>query len=604
MTLPEGMTLNPSSADGLTACSEQQVGVASKDPVLFDASKPACPDSSKVGTVQVETPLLPEPLNGSLFVGTPYANPFHALLGGYLVIEGEGVLIKLAGRFTLDPSTGRITAMFDENPQQPFNEMRLRFTGGEHGVLITPSRCGSYATDSQLTPWSKPQSPVSAASTFTIDQDCGTGGFAPTFTAGTAASRAGAFSPFLASFSRTDAESHLAGLRFTLPPGATAKLAGVPLCSDADASTGNCPDASRIGSVTAGAGAGSPIYISGTVYLTGPYNGGPFGVAVVVPANAGPFHLGNVVVRGAIRIDPHTAQASILSDAFPQFIGTTGVPTDVRRVDVNIDRPGFTLNPTNCNEMNVTGTLTATTGQEANVSQRFQAADCASLAFKPTFKAYTTGKTSRNNGASLNVKLTYPTNALGKDTNIKTVKVNLPKQLPSRLTTLQKACTSTQFQTNPAGCPTASVIGHATATTPILTDPLTGPAYFVSHGGAKFPELIIVLQADGITIDLQGETFISKTGITSSTFHTVPDQPVTSFELTLPQGPNSALAANGNLCTNKLTMPTQFTGQNGATIKQTTPITVTGCPKKKPKKAKKARKASRRHSPHHKAGKR
>jgi hypothetical protein len=582
VTLPQGIVLNPSSASGLTGCSEEEIGIQSSSPTVFSAAAPTCPASSKIGTVTVTTPLLPEPLGGSLYVATQYANPLHTLVGGYLVIEGQGVLVKLAGRFSLNPTTGQITGSFEENPQVPFSEMQLHFNGGERGVIINPSECGQYATQTDLTPWSAPESPVDLSSTMVIATGCGTGGFAPSFTAGAESDQAGAFSPLVTSFARIDSESQFSALRFTLPAGASAKLAGVPLCSDASA--GSCPEGSRIGSVDAGAGAGSPIFISGSVYLTGPYNGGPFGVAVVVPANAGPFHLGNVVVRGSIRIDPHTGQATIVSDPFPQFIGETGIPTDVRRVDIDIDRPGFTLNPTNCNEMSVTGTLSSVTGQQANVSQRFQAAGCASLAFKPQFATSTSGKTSKADGASLHVRLVAPhegpgsgPSGAGEEANIARVKVELPKALPSRLTTLQKACTAAQFDANPAGCPAASNVGTAIASTPILNNPLTGPAYFVSHGNEAFPQLIVVLQGEGITVDLAGNTFISKAGITSSTFESVPDVPVSSFELTLPQGKYSALAANANLCAQKLVMPTELVAQNGVVIHQNTPMGVEGC---------------------------
>jgi hypothetical protein len=309
----------------------------------------------------------------------------------------------------------------------------------------------------------------------------------------------------------------------------------------------------------------------------------------------------------------------------------------VRDIRVYIERPGgapFMLNPTNCAASTVSATVIGGGANPVNpagydpvtVNDPFQAANCASLKFAPKFTASTSAKTSKAGGASLHVKLTYPAGALGDDANIKYVKVDLPKQLPSRLTTLQKACTAAQFNTNPAGCPAASVIGTAKAVTPILPVPLEGPAYFVSHGGAAFPDLEIVLQGYGVKIVLTGSTFISKAGITSSTFKSVPDQPVSSFELTLPEGKFSALAANGSLCavtktvtvkkkvtvkvhgrkqteTRKvketqpasLQMPTEFVGQNGATIHQVTPVGVTGCAKvKKTKKAKKKGKKSKR----------
>ncbi len=363
----------------------------------------------------------------------------------------------------------------------------------------------------------------------------------------------------------------------------------VERCPDAQAATGACPAGSKIGSVTVAAGPGSsPLWIPQpgkaptSVFLTGPYKGAPFGLSIVVPAQAGPFDLGNVVVRAAIHIDPVTAQVSVASDLLPQIL--EGVPVSYRTVHVDIDRSGFMFNPTNCNPMTIAASATSIKGAVANLTDRFQAADCASLAFKPAFKVSTSAKTSKANGASLNVKLIPPaegpqTNAGSSRTeaNLAQVKVELPKALPSRLTTLQKACIEAQFATNPAGCPPESIVGAAVAHTPLLDNPLTGPAYFVSHGGKAFPQLILVLQGEGITIDLAGDTFISKAGITSSTFATIPDVPVSSFELNLPQGKYSALTANTNLCAQKLVMPTTFTAQNGTQTHQTTPITVEGC---------------------------
>ena len=327
---------------------------------------------------------------------------------------------------------------------------------------------------------------------------------------------------------------------------------------------------------------GDPFSVTGgKVYLTGPYKGAPFGLSVVVPAVAGPFDLGNVVVRAKIEIDPHTAQVTVVSDPFPTIID--GVPTDIRTVNVTINRPGFTFNPTSCEPMAITGTITSTTGATAAVSSRFQVGDCAGLKFKPKFSVSTLAKTSKANGASLKVNVSFPhpgpqSSSQSGEANIAKVHVELPKVLPSRLETLQKACTYQQFEANPAGCPAASIVGHAIAHTPILDNPLQGPAYFVSHGSAKFPELIMVLQGEGITIDLAGETFIDEhTGVTSSTFAHVPDAPVSTFELLLPQGRNSALAATANLCATKLIMPTELVAQNGAVIHQQTRIGVEGC---------------------------
>ena len=311
------------------------------------------------------------------------------------------------------------------------------------------------------------------------------------------------------------------------------------------------------------------------MYFTGPYGGAPFGLSIVQPAVAGPFNLGNVVIRAAIKIDPATAAITVVSDPLPTI--RDGVPFRLREIHVAVTRSGFTLNPTNCGQHAVVTSLTGSQGGTVAISSPFAVVGCQGLPFKPGFKVSTAAKTSKANGASLKVDLTYPQSG---EANIHSVHVELPKALPSRLTTLQKACTERAFNTNPATCPAASIVGHAKAITPILPVPLEGPAYFVSHGGAAFPELIMVLQGDGVVIQLNGETFInSKTGITSSTFAAIPDAPVSSFELTLPEESNSVFAANGNLCDQKLIMPTLIDGQNGAQTKQNTRIEVEGCGK-------------------------
>jgi hypothetical protein len=320
----------------------------------------------------------------------------------------------------------------------------------------------------------------------------------------------------------------------------------------------------------------SPFYVTGRVYLTSSYNGAPFGLSIVVPALAGPYNLGTVVVRAAVNVDPHTAALTITSEPLPQIL--QGVPLLVRAVNVTVDRPNFIINPTNCNPLSVNAMLTSFLGSTMALSEHFQVTNCAALAFAPKFSASTSGKTSRANGASLFVKLSYPQ---GRNANIARVKVELPKKLPSRLTTLQKACLASVFNADPANCPAASIVGVARATTPILPVQLSGPAYFVSNGNEAFPDLNILLQGYGVRVDLIGSTYISKSGITSSTFKTVPDVPVTTFELYFPEGPYSALAANGNLCKSGLSMPTEFVAQDGAEIHESTKIAVTGCGKAK-----------------------
>ena len=495
-------------------------------------------------------------------------------------------------------------------PQLPFSHFTLHFREGSRSPLVTPPACGTYNTKAVLTPWSGGE-PVTTTSAFQIISGtnagpCPAGGtppFAPQALAGTLNNNAGNYSQFDLRITRKDGEQELTRFSTIMPPGLTGNLNGIPFCSDSAIETArhktgaqennepSCPAASQIGHTLVGAGVGGVLaWAPGKVYLAGPYNGAPLSVVSVTSATVGPFDLGTVVIRFALRINPSTAQVEIDSagsDPIPHII--QGIVVNVREIHAYIDRDKFILNPTNCNPLSIQNTVS---GAGANLTtpaddvpitltSPFQAADCSNLAFKPSFNVATSGKTSKANGASLTVKLAYPTAPQGTQANIRSVKVELPKQLPSRLTTLQKACTAAQFDANPAGCPAASVIGHARAITPILPVPLEGPAYFVSNGGEAFPNLIMVLQGYGITIDLVGDTFISKAGVTSSTFKTVPDQPVSSFELTLPQGPYSALTANGNLCTSKLTMPTEFVGQNGSLLNQTTKVNVTGCPKVK-----------------------
>jgi hypothetical protein len=589
--LPPGFTVDPSAGDGLGACSEAQIGWVGPSAMNFNPARPQCPENSKIGSLELSTPLLPQKLTGALYLARQEENPFKSLLASYVVVDDPvtGVLVKIAGELLLDPATGQLTAVFDENPQLPFSDLKLHFFGGPRAELATPQSCGTFTTHSELTPWSAPDSgPIGTPSDdFVIDENCGTG-FSPSFTAGSTNLQAGAFSPFVFSFSRSDSDQELAGLTVSLPPGLLARVGSVPLCSDADANAGTCPASSQIGTIETGVGPGpNPLFVAGKAYLTGPYKGGPYGVAVVVPAVAGPFNFGTVVVRQSIRVDRTDAHVIAVSDPFPTIID--GIPLRLRRVDLHLDRPEFTFNPTNCTKQAFSGSLTSTQGASSPLGASFQVTNCATLGFKPQFRVSTAGKTSRANGAGLSVKLTYPNARFGSQANIKSVKVDLPRQLPSRLTTLQKACPDRTFEQNPASCPADSRVGTATATTPVMPVVLSGPAYFVSHGGAKFPELIIVLTGDNIRVDLHGETFISKAGITSSTFRQVPDVPIGAFDLTLPQGSDSALAANGNLCRSTLKMPTAFTAQNGAVIKQSTPIAVTGCPKK----ARKARRASR-----------
>ena len=648
VTLPAGLVVDPSSADGLAGCpllsgkDPAQEARESKGEVsginLETAYGPNCPEASKLGTVEVDTPLVNHPLPGAMYLAQQEANPFKSLLALYLVVNdpATGLVLKLAGKVTPDPKTGQLSVTFDNNPQLPFEDLKVSLFGGARAAFTTPLTCGSYALATDLMPWSAPEGKDATPSSEPFKSFAGCVSSeaqapnTPGFAAGTASPVAGGFSPFVLKLKREDGSQHFSGLNVTLPPGLTGKIAGLEQCSQAsiDAAMArthegegavemahpSCPVGSEVGVVHVGAGSGAPFFVTGHAYFAGPYEGAPFSLVIVTPAVAGPFDLGSVVVRAALFIDPYTAQVSVKSDPFPTILD--GIPLDIRAVNVDMNRNQFTLNPTSCSVMSVTGQESSTAGQIAGLSDRFQAGGCTTLPFHPVFEASTSGTTSRKEGASLTV---HVTSGAGQ-ANIAKVHVTLPKQLPSRLETLKGACLEAVFAANPAACPAGSSVGMAVAHTPILASPLTGPAYIVSHGGAAFPDLEVVLQGEGVTIILDGKTNI-KNGITESSFETVPDAPVSSFEMSLPEGPHSIFAApGGNLCSlatgtvlvkKKVTvkvkrhgrvvkrhgrvlkrrvtrtvkkivaaglvMPTRIQGQNGAVIRQNTPIGVTGC---------------------------
>jgi hypothetical protein len=592
VTLPAGFAVNPASADGLGACSPAQIALASPDPA-------SCPDNAKVGSVEVDSPLLPDPLKGAVYLAKQSDNPFGSLLAIYVTAEADGVVIKLAGHVEADPATGQLTTSFDNNPPLPFNDFKLDFYGGPRAALATPDGCGVFTTTSSLAPWSGIAA-VTPTDAFTIDSGCG-GAFAPGFSAGVTNPSSGQGTDFALHVTRADGQQHIKSITTSLPAGLLANIASVPLCGDAQASAGSCDAGSQVGATDAAAGAGSsPFHIAGRVYLTGPYKGAPYGLSIVVPALAGPYNLGTVVVRAAIFVDPHDSHVTVVSDDVPNVLDavgadgqTNGFPLRVRSIVVDVNRPGFMVNPTSCDPTAVSGSVSSWEGSSATVASRFQIGNCAALPFSPTFSASTTAKTSRANGASLDAKILI---GVQGESNAHVVAVSLPKQLPSRLTTIQKACLAATFNANPAACPAAALVGSATASTPLLPAPLSGPAYLVSHGGAGFPDLVIVLQGNGVTFDLVGAINISSKGITSTKFSNAPDVPINSFELKLPQGPHSILTSNGSLCAKPLVMPTTITAFNDKQVIQSTKIKVTGCPKAK--RAKKVKRHKVKHAKH------
>jgi hypothetical protein len=631
VNLPVGVSLAPGGAHGLVACQAsgpEGIEMGSRDALVDDdqvqegeeegpdgLAHPArgnCPNASQIGEAEIVTPLLTAPLHGQVYVAAPACGGANQpacteasatngeLYGLYLEVEGFGVIVKLRGTVSADPVTGQLTTTFRENPQLPFSELKLKIKGGERAPLEQPQTCSPATTTTDLTPWSTPTTPDAHPSSSYGVAGCGASTpFAPVFSADSESAQAASTSAFTTTFTRGDGEANVAGVSVTLPKGLVGFLSEVPVCGEPAAAQGSCGEASLVGSTTVSVGAGAdPFWEQGRVYLTGPYNGAPFGLSIVVPAAAGPFNLGNVVVRAAITIDPTTTAVTVTTGALPQM--KDGVPLRLRTVNVLVNRPGFVLNPSNCEAQSVTGVIASTGGSMDDVSTPFAVEGCRGLAFKPSFTASTQGHASKADGASLDIKVSYPSSG---EANIRSVKTELPLQLPSRLSTLQRACVAAVFEANPADCPAESVVGVAKASSPILPVMLTGPAYLVSHGNEKFPNLVIVLQGDGVRVNLVGDTDIKK-GITSTTFKSVPDDPVSSFEVYLPEGKYSILGtyipvkANYNLCGQKLVMPTVITGQNGAVVKQTTKIAVTGCAKSKPttkkkKKKSRAKKSSR-----------
>ncbi len=584
VTLPPGFTVDPSSADGLGACSPPEIA-------LDSAASPTCPDNSKIGSVELKTPLIPGTLTGSIYLATQFDNPFHSLLAAYIVVDDPttGVVVKIPGNLTPDPNTGQLTGVFDNNPQFPFSELKLDFKGGSGGVLATPQSCGTFTSNASFSPWSAPDSGPDAtpSSSLNITSNCGLR-FAPSFSVGTENPQAGAFSPLTLTVARQDGEQHLTGLTVTTPPGVLGSLTGIPLCPEAQANAGTCAEASRIGETTVSSGVGPNPFVvkGGRVYLTGPYNGGPFGMSVVIPAVAGPFNLGNVVVRSSIRINPITSQITVVSDPLPTMINSveglqSGIPADIRTVNVTINRPNFTFNATDCNPLEVTGMLSGANGGSESISNHYQAANCANLKFEPTVSVVTAAHSTRSNGASLKFNVAYPKGAMGHATWFNEAKFTIPKQFPARLTTLQKACLAEVYETERQNCPKASRIGTAVVHTEVLPVPLEGPVYFVSYGGAKFPDAVLDLRGDNVHIELHGNTLIAK-GVTSATFRNTPDVPFESIEVSLPTGPFSEFGSflpheSHDFCGRHLSMPTFFKASNGAEINEKTPVQVTGC---------------------------
>jgi hypothetical protein len=569
VTLPEGLTLNPSAAHGLEACTAEQIGIGTTNAV-------SCPEASRVGSVAIETDLPPGSLTGRVFLGgpagKPIENPPYTI---YLDAESSlGVSVRLQGTVAPSPQTGRLEVTFADNPQLPFSELRLTLNGGERAPLANPLSCGAASTDFLFTPYTG-GAPALGSTPFETTGCAPSIPFALSQSTQESTPKAGAYTAYTFNLSRSDGNQYLGKVSTVLPAGLVGAIPSVTPCGEPQAQAGTCGAGSQIGTATASVGAGpDPYQFSGPVFLTGPYAGAPYGLSIPIHAAAGPFDLGYVVTHATINVDPHSARVIATSTDLPTIF--KGVPLRLRNISVAVNRSSFLSNPTNCGALSTDSTLTSTFGATQGLSSPFAVTSCNTLPFKPAFSAATGASTNpatlKADGASLRVNLLQDAH----EANIRSVVASLPKSLPSRLTTLQKACPQATYAANPFSCPPGSKVGNATVKTPVLPDPLKGPAYLVSHGGAAFPDLDLLLEGDGVKVILVSNTDI-KGGITTSTFASVPDVPVSSFVLELPSGANSALTAVGALCTQTLTMPTTVTAQSGAQLRLNTPIAVSGC---------------------------
>jgi uncharacterized repeat protein (TIGR01451 family) len=615
VTLPEGLVVNPASANGLSGCSPSQIGIDTETAVP-NGDPVACPDSSRIGSIEVDSPLVDHPLLGSVYAATPHENPFDSLLAIYAVIDDKpsGTLVKLPGKVEADPSTGRLVSTFDNNPQLPFSHFRLSFFGGAHGVLRTPAVCGAYSTTSSLTPWSAPDSgpPATPHDDYSISSppaggSCGSSlANSPSLDAGVISPIAARYTPFVLHLRRADGSQQISSFTTKLPPGLTGKLAGTAECSDgalaaaasktgaAEQASPSCPADSHLGSVVAGAGAGpSPYYAHGEAYLSGPYKGAPLSLATITPAVAGPYDLGTIVVRAALRLDPNTGQITATSDPIPSIL--QGIPLDVRSIDVKLDRPSFTLTGTSCDPSSVAGSATSTLGQVAPLSARYQLGECTGLAFKPKLGIRLFGSTTRGGHPALRGTLAMPEGGA----NIAQASVALPSSEFLDQGHIGTVCTRVQFaegEGNGSACPPGAIYGSATATSPLVDYALEGPVILRSSPEHELPDLVAALHgppSQPIAVDAVGRIDSIKGGI-RTTFEGVPDLPVSSFVLSMQGGAKGLLQNSTNVCKKANRATALFAGQNGKGA-ELTPALVNGkCAKHKHHRAKRHRRRGAR----------
>ncbi len=574
VTLPPGMSVSPSSAAGLGACTPEQIGLGTNN-------VPSCPDSSKIGSVEIDTPLLSEPLAGDIVLAQPDDNPFHSLLALYIVAKGPGFVLKLPGRVDADPVTGQLTTSFDNNPQLPFSALRLAFRGGSQAPLATPPTCGVYPVSTEITSWAS-DTPVVRNGSMTIDDGCGGRPFLPSFSAGTSTPQGGADTAFTFTLTRPDRTQTLENVVTSLPAGLLGRIASVPQCQDLAASAGTCADASSIGSVSALSGPGAaPLGLTGRVYLTGPYKGAPFGLSIVVPTagQAGPFDLGNVVVRASLAVDRTDAHVTVVADPLPTIL--RGIPLRLRQVVVAINRPGFMFNPTSCAKSAITGQFGSAEGALTTGQALFQPLGCSDLAMKQKLALRFTGRaTTDGQHPGIVAKLT----AGSGGANLEKATVKLPLSVALDPDNAEALCTPAQRDAR--ACPRNTIVGSASARS-ILPHTLTGPVYFVqgirktASGRTQrtLPKLWIPLSADGVTIDVNASSDVDSLSRLVTTFDNLPDAPISEFNLNITGGKHGIIVVSGKpgTCDRSKEIDAQLTGQNGKILEVNPNATVDGC---------------------------
>ncbi|HEX4304882.1 MAG TPA: hypothetical protein VHZ54_02490 [Solirubrobacterales bacterium] len=585
VSLPPELVLDPAIANGLEACSLAQVGMSAAG--VPDGEPVGCPGPSKLGDVEVDSPLVDRPLTGAIYLARQGENPFGSLFAVYFVIEDPltGTLVKLAGRVDPDPQSGRLTASFEPSPQLPFEEVKLHFSDAGRPPFTTPLTCGTKALASDLTPWSSPEgADADPGASFQIGQGAGGSGCvgaeaqapdAPAFAAGTVSSQSDTYTPFVLRLRREDGSQRFRSLDLTSPEGLIGKLAGIPYCSDAEiaaaaAATGtqeardaSCPAASAIGTITVASGAGpTPFVAQGTAYLAGPYEGAPISIVTLTPALAGPFDLGTAVDRVATFIDKETSQVHAVTETIPGILD--GVPLDVREITIDLDRPGFMRTPTKCSPLAFSGSVGSPAGSTAPLSAAFQVEGCRRLAFKPRISVRLKGGTTRDKDPALRVSLSWPK---GAHANLAKITVGFPHSEFVEQSHIKTICTRVQFAEGGGDgeeCPKESIYGHAEVRTPLLAKPLSGPV-FQRSSDHTLPDLAIALRGQ---IDLAEDGVISsdaRGGIRSS-FAVVPDADFSSFKLQMYGGKKGLFVNSENLCRKPQRADVRMVGQNGKVL--------------------------------------